>query len=111
MNMTQAGALRGMPACLAYRKYPVTLIRPLALLEERQIIACADENGFLQAACTCPYGRNSKRAAVRARIAAFTGGCGTVKRRLYQALSSGEAALSLAETAQPSIETACPSPF
>ena len=42
MNMTQAGALRGMPARLAYRKYPVTLIRPLALLEERQI-AKADE--------------------------------------------------------------------
>jgi tRNA 2-thiocytidine biosynthesis protein TtcA len=88
MNMTQAGLLRGMPVRLAYRKYPVTLIRPLALLEERQIIACADENGFLRSACTCPYGRNSNRAAVRERIAAFTGGSGAIKRRLYHALST-----------------------
>jgi tRNA 2-thiocytidine biosynthesis protein TtcA len=93
MNMTQAGVLRGMPVHLAYRKYPVTLIRPLALLEERQIISCADENGFLQSACTCPYGRNSNRAALRSRIAAFTGSSSSVKRRLYQALFNAEPAL------------------
>lgn len=91
MNMTQAGRLTGMPVRLAYQKYPVTLIRPLALLEERQVIACADEQGLLKSACTCPYGRNSNRAVMRGRIAALTGSSGAVKRRLWAALASGEA--------------------
>ncbi|MDR2510475.1 MAG: tRNA 2-thiocytidine biosynthesis TtcA family protein [Spirochaetaceae bacterium] len=93
MNMMAGGKLRGMPARLKYDKYPVTLIRPLVYLEERQVIACAAENGILKAACTCPYGRNSKRADIRKRVADFTGGSGTVKRRVYKALSSVESIL------------------
>ncbi|MDR2481815.1 MAG: tRNA 2-thiocytidine biosynthesis TtcA family protein [Spirochaetaceae bacterium] len=88
MNMTSSGRLTGMPVRLTYKKYPVTLIRPLSYLEERQIITCADENGFLKAACTCPYGRNSNRMVIRKRIADFTGGSGSVKRRIYNALAS-----------------------
>lgn len=89
MNMTAKGTLLAMPVRLAYRKYPVSLIRPLAYLEERQIIACADEQGFLRAACTCPYGARSARAGMRAKLAAFTGGSGEVKRRILASLSSG----------------------
>ncbi|MDR2468621.1 MAG: tRNA 2-thiocytidine biosynthesis TtcA family protein [Spirochaetaceae bacterium] len=87
MNITAAGKLSGMPVRLAYRKYPVTLIRPLACLEERQVIACADAVGLLKAACTCPYGRNSQRMSIRKRVAALTDGSGAVKRRIYQALT------------------------
>ena len=89
MNMTAKGTLLAMPVRLAYRKYPVSLIRPLAYLEERQIIACADEQGFLRAACTCPYGARSARAGMRAKLAAFTGGSGEVKQRILASLSSG----------------------
>jgi tRNA 2-thiocytidine biosynthesis protein TtcA len=90
MNMTNAGTLSTMPMFLAYRKYPLALIRPLGLLEERQIIACADELGILKAACTCPYGVNSRRRDIRKRIAEFTGNSGATKRRILSALSSGE---------------------
>jgi tRNA 2-thiocytidine biosynthesis protein TtcA len=86
MNITGKGELSTMPMFLAYRKYPVSLIRPLGYLEERQIIACAAEQGILQAACTCPYGLHSKRRDIRERIAVFTGGSGAVKRRILQAL-------------------------
>jgi tRNA 2-thiocytidine biosynthesis protein TtcA len=89
MNMTGKGELSAMPVVLKYRKYPVTLIRPLAYLEERQIIDCAAERNILRAACTCPYGLNSKRGDIRKRIAAFTGDSGAVKRRMLRALSSG----------------------
>ncbi|MCL2318739.1 MAG: tRNA 2-thiocytidine biosynthesis TtcA family protein, partial [Treponema sp.] len=41
MNMMNKGQLSAMPMYLAYRKYPLSLIRPLAYLEEQQIIACA----------------------------------------------------------------------
>jgi tRNA 2-thiocytidine biosynthesis protein TtcA len=88
MNLTARGELSAMPVILKYRKYPVTLIRPLARLEERQIIACAGERGILKAACTCPYGINSARREVRSRIAGFTGNSGAVKSRIFKALGS-----------------------
>jgi len=90
MNLCAKGEISAMPVLLKYRKYPVSLIRPLAYLEERQIIECAAARNILKAACTCPYGVNSKRRDIRQRIAAFTGGSGAVKRRILKALSSGE---------------------
>jgi tRNA 2-thiocytidine biosynthesis protein TtcA len=90
MNMTGKGELSTMPMILNYRKYPVSLIRPLGYLEEQQIIACAAEKELLAAACTCPYGVHSKRRDVRKRIAEFTGNSGAVKRRIFKAVNSLE---------------------
>ena len=97
MNMTGKGVLSAMPMYLAYRKYPLCLIRPLGYLEERQIIACAAEQNILKAACTCPYGINSKRRDIRNRISAFTNDSGAVKRRILAALSSGSENLLVEE--------------
>ena len=88
MNMLEKGELSPMPMRLRYRKYPVTIIRPLGYLEERQIIACAEEQGILKAACTCPYGANSRRRDARERVAAITNGSGGIKRRILKALGS-----------------------
>ena len=89
MNMTGKGILSTMPMYLSYRKYPLSLIRPLGYLEEEQIIACAEEQNILKASCTCPYGINSGRRTMRSRIAAFTGNSGAVKRRILAALRAG----------------------
>jgi tRNA 2-thiocytidine biosynthesis protein TtcA len=89
MNLCAKGELLTMPISLKYRKFPVSLIRPLAYLEERQIIDCAGEQNILKAACTCPYGLNSNRRDMRQRIAELTGGSGAVKRRILKALGSG----------------------
>jgi tRNA 2-thiocytidine biosynthesis protein TtcA len=88
MNMTARGELSTMPVLLKYRKYPVSLIRPLGFVEERQIIACAEETGIIKAACTCPYGINSKRRDMRERVALFTGNSGAVKRRIFKAMDT-----------------------
>ena len=88
MNLCAKGELLTMPISLKYRKFPVSLIRPLAYLEERQIIDCAGEQNILKAACTCPYGINSDRRDMRQRIAELTGGSGAVKRRILKALGS-----------------------
>jgi len=90
MNLCAKGNMSTMPILLRYRKYPVSLIRPLAYLEERQIIECADTLDILSAVCTCPYGVNSKRRDIRQRIADFTGSSGAVKRRILNALASGD---------------------
>ena len=86
MNLLAKGELSAMPIKLVYRKFPVTLIRPLAFLEERQIIACAEEQNILKAACTCPYGAASKRLDMRKKIAEFSGGSGAIKRRMLKAI-------------------------
>jgi tRNA 2-thiocytidine biosynthesis protein TtcA len=88
MNLSGRGELSAMPILLRYRKYPVSLIRPLGYVEEEQVKACAAEQDILRTACTCPYGINSARRVVRERIAQFTGGSGAVKRRILRALSS-----------------------
>ena len=90
MNMCEKGELSTMPMLLHYKKYPVTLIRPLGYIEEREIIACAAEKDILKNACTCPYGVNSKRRDIRKKLAGFTGDSGNVKRRILAAMSSGE---------------------
>jgi tRNA 2-thiocytidine biosynthesis protein TtcA len=87
MNLTAKGKIEAMEVLLKYDKYPLSLIRPLALLEERQVIACAAEKGLLKAACTCPYGVKSERRLMREKIAAFTGGNGAVKRRIFKAIN------------------------
>jgi tRNA 2-thiocytidine biosynthesis protein TtcA len=86
MNLCAKGELSTMSIRLSYRKYPVELIRPLAYLEERQIISCAAEQNILKAVCTCPFGINSRRRDMRKKIAAFTGASGAVKRRILRAL-------------------------
>jgi tRNA 2-thiocytidine biosynthesis protein TtcA len=94
MNLCAKGEISSMPILLKYRKYPVSLLRPLAYLEERQIIECAAAQNILKAACTCPYGVNSKRREIRKRITEFTGGSGAIKRRILKALISEEQASS-----------------
>jgi tRNA 2-thiocytidine biosynthesis protein TtcA len=86
MNLCAKGQLSAMPVNMAYRKFPVTLIRPLSLLEERQIISCAAEQNILKAACTCPYGANSARRDMREKLCAVTGNSGAVKRRILKAI-------------------------
>jgi len=90
MNMTGKGILSAMPMFLAYRKYPLSLIRPLGYLEEQQIIACAEEKDILKSSCSCAYGINSVRRDIRKRIAAFTGNSSSEKRRILAALSGAE---------------------
>ncbi|MDR0785493.1 MAG: tRNA 2-thiocytidine biosynthesis TtcA family protein [Treponema sp.] len=86
MNMTEKGESSTMPLLLKYQKYPVSLIRPLGYVEERQIITCAEEKGVLKAACTCPFGVNSNRRIMKRRIADFTGDSSAVKRRIFKAV-------------------------
>ncbi|MDR2542681.1 MAG: tRNA 2-thiocytidine biosynthesis TtcA family protein [Treponema sp.] len=90
MNLCYKGELLTMPILLKYRKFPVSLIRPLALLDEKQIIECAAQQNILKNVCTCPYGQNSKRREIRNKITGFTNNSGEMKRRILYALGSGK---------------------
>jgi len=90
LNLFSKGVLLAMPVLLKYRKYPVSLIRPLALIEEKLIISCAEEQNILKNSCTCPYGQNSKRRIMRSKIKDFTGEDADIKRRILKALGEGK---------------------
>lgn len=90
MNMLRKGKMSTMAMLLEYRKYPVSIIRPLAFLEERQIIEFAKDEGILKTACTCPYGKNSDRRTIRSKIVSLTDDSGAIKRRILASLSSGK---------------------
>lgn len=87
MNMLYKGEISGMMPVLKYDKYPISIIRPLALCEEREIIAFAEEKGFRSVTCSCGYGNDSKRRIVRERIRQLTGGSSDLKRNLYDSMS------------------------
>jgi tRNA 2-thiocytidine biosynthesis protein TtcA len=88
MNMLYKRQISTMLPVFRYSKYPVAVIRPLALCEERQVIAFAEAKGFRSAVCTCPYGVDSKRREVRARIKELTGGSSRLKRNLFDSMSN-----------------------
>jgi len=88
MNMLHKGEISTMPPVVRYRKYPLAVIRPLALCEERQVVAFAEEKGFRGLTCTCGFDGASRRKEVRAKIAGLTGGSSELKRNLFASMSS-----------------------
>lgn len=88
MNMTKKGELATMPPALQYGKYPLQVIRPLALVEERSIRGFAAEMGWLSTTCTCAWGADGERAEYQRRLEVLTGGTEEGKRNLLRSLSN-----------------------
>lgn len=87
MNMLHKGQISTMPPVVRYAKYPLSVIRPLALCEERQIIAFAREKGFASVSCTCGFDGASRRKEVRRKVEELTGGSSALKRKLFASMS------------------------
>ena len=66
MNMMFQGSISTIPPLLQMDKFPQTLIRPLCLMEEKDIIALAKVQEWPKAVKLCPYEKQSKRTEVRA---------------------------------------------
>ncbi|NLM01578.1 MAG: tRNA 2-thiocytidine biosynthesis protein TtcA [Treponema sp.] len=88
MNALQKGELSTMTPKFKYEKYPVTIIRPLSLVDEKTIIAHAKENGYKNMTCTCTYQNNSSRKEARCRLQNLTDDNYKQKRRLFDALKN-----------------------
>lgn len=86
MNMMRKGELSTMPPVVEYRKYPLRIIRPLYLVEEKQVVELATKLGFVASTCTCGYNDHSERDRTRERIEALTGGSSDVKRNILESL-------------------------
>ncbi len=88
MNMTKKGEIATMPPRLEYEKYPLEVIRPLALVEEDSIRGFAREQGWLATTCTCDFGADGERKEYQRRLNVLCGGTEEGKRNLYRSMSN-----------------------
>jgi len=65
MNLTFQGRFGTMPARLKMRKMPLTIIRPLCMIEEQDIKAFAEMQGYQKQQKLCPYESQSNRTDIR----------------------------------------------
>jgi tRNA 2-thiocytidine biosynthesis protein TtcA len=87
MNMMKKGEFATMPPIMPYKKYPLTVIRPLSLCEERQIIACAEELDLTSFTCSCSFNLEGERKKTRRLIDQITGNSSHVKRNIFASMS------------------------
>ncbi|MCI1208961.1 MAG: tRNA 2-thiocytidine biosynthesis TtcA family protein [Treponema sp.] len=92
MNMLYKQELSTMPPKLAYKKFPVTVIRPLCYVTVDTITEHAASRGYLSSSCTCSYQDNSGRKEARTRLSALTDGDPSKKAHLFFSLRNRDPA-------------------
>lgn len=65
MNITFQGAFSAMPPKLAMRKFDMTIIRPLCLVHEADLIEMARIRNFRKQVKNCPYESHSNRSEMK----------------------------------------------
>ncbi len=65
MNMTYQGAFSAMPPKLVMRKFDMTIIRPMCLLHEADLIEMAERHGYRRQVKNCPYETQSSRSDMK----------------------------------------------
>lgn len=65
MNMTFQGAISTMPPLLVMRKFDMTIIRPMCLLHESDLIEMARIRGYRKQIKNCPYEKESHRSDMK----------------------------------------------
>ncbi|MDR0989271.1 MAG: tRNA 2-thiocytidine biosynthesis TtcA family protein [Prevotellaceae bacterium] len=66
MNLTFQGAFSTMPPRLVMKKFALTLIRPLCLVHEADLVELAALRGYHQQTKHCPYEQQSHRSQMKA---------------------------------------------
>lgn len=94
LNLFFHGRLESMAPRLEMFQGVITLIRPLALIEEKDITRYAREAGFWSRSSRCPYGASTKRAEMKSVLRTVKRITPLAQRNLYRAVehASGWAA-------------------
>lgn len=88
MNALQKSQFSTMIPSLKYKKYPITVIRPLYYAMESVIIEHAKKNGYYGYTCTCNFQDNSTRKSARQKIFQLTEGNPVLKQHFFDALKN-----------------------
>ena len=65
MNLCFQSRFASMPARLKMRKMPLTIIRPLCMIQEKDIMAYAELQGYQKQQKLCPYETDSHRSDIK----------------------------------------------
>ena len=65
MNLVFQGAFATMPPCLTMEKMPIQIIRPLCLIEEKDLVRYAELQAYPKQTRLCPFEKESSRAEVK----------------------------------------------
>ena len=65
MNMTFQGAIGTMPPILKMTKFDMTIIRPMCLIQESDIIQLSLNEGYISQKKKCPYEESSSRPQMK----------------------------------------------
>lgn len=65
MNMTFQGAFSTMPPRLVMRKFDMTIIRPMCLVHESDLVEMATLRGYRKQIKNCPYEKDSHRSEMK----------------------------------------------
>ncbi len=65
MNLTFQGQFSTMPAKLKMKKMPLTIIRPLCLCQEADILQYAEQQHYAKQIAQCPYEKTTNRTAAQ----------------------------------------------
>ena len=65
MNMTFQGAFSTMPPKLVMRKFDMTIIRPMCLVHEADLLEMAAVRGYRKQIKNCPYETDSHRSDMK----------------------------------------------
>lgn len=72
MNLLHTASFEGMLPKVPMHRYGVTIIRPLILVSEKEILSFSEQYGFLRIMCQCPVGQQSKRRSVKDLLSDLT---------------------------------------
>lgn len=65
LNLLHKGEFEPNFPKIFMKNYNITLIRPLILVKEKDILSFAQSQGWLRTTCQCPIGAHSKRKKVK----------------------------------------------
>ncbi|AVM52165.1 tRNA(Ile)-lysidine synthase TilS/MesJ [Bacteroides zoogleoformans] len=65
MNVTYQGAFGTMPPRLVMKKFDMTIIRPMCLVHEADLIELAQARGYRKQVKSCPYESQSRRSTMK----------------------------------------------
>lgn len=65
MNITYQGAFSSMPPRLVMKKFDMTVIRPMCLVHETDLIELAQMRGYRKQVKNCPYETQSSRSTMK----------------------------------------------
>ena len=89
MNMLYEGSLHSMRPSMPMEHYPVTLIRPLCLVPESEIAACARQENLVWHKRPCPYEDASCRQQMERLLATLCQMHPEARQSMWHALMKG----------------------